>query len=328
MKNPFRLFLISAAISLLIPSAILLPHLKPAQMPQDSTEKTIEDTRYYSVYITAEHIVRQVSVRSYLIGAVAAEMPASYAFDALCAQCIASHTYAERMRHDNILHPDSGISGADFSDDPEAYQAFYSTDQLRKLWGDCYEENYKKITDAVDAVGDLVLYYDNAPIAAAFHACSAGKTESAKTVWGTDLPYLRSVLSADDVQFPQYETVVSFTPDTFSAAVQAVRQDITFPSDPSKWIGASELSDAGTVLKIGIGSGWMTGAELRAALALRSACFTMQYQADAHAFICTVHGSGHLVGMSQFGAHRMALSGASYDEILLHYYPETELRAV
>ena len=37
-------------------------------------------------------------------------------------------------------------------------------------------------------------------------------------------------------------------------------------------------------------------------------------------------GSGHGVGLSQWGAKQMAADGKRYDEILLHYYPHSELR--
>ena len=33
-----------------------------------------------------------------------------------------------------------------------------------------------------------------------------------------------------------------------------------------------------------------------------------------------MHGYGHGVGMSQYGANTMALAGADYREILTHYY--------
>ena len=39
----------------------------------------------------------------------------------------------------------------------------------------------------------------------------------------------------------------------------------------------------------------------------------------------TTKGYGHRVGMSQYGAEAMALQGHSYDRILMHYYPGTEL---
>jgi stage II sporulation protein D len=42
-------------------------------------------------------------------------------------------------------------------------------------------------------------------------------------------------------------------------------------------------------------------------------------------FFVTGHGWGHGVGMSQYGAYGFAQNGYTYDEILEHYYPGTEL---
>ncbi len=57
--------------------------------------------------------------------------------------------------------------------------------------------------------------------------------------------------------------------------------------------------------------------ELRSALGLRSACFTWEVQGDHLVFFVT--GYGHGVGLSQYGANRMAESGAPWPEILTHY---------
>ena len=36
-------------------------------------------------------------------------------------------------------------------------------------------------------------------------------------------------------------------------------------------------------------------------------------------------GFGHGVGMSQYGAYGLSLQGYSYEQIIRHYYPDTEL---
>ena len=45
-----------------------------------------------------------------------------------------------------------------------------------------------------------------------------------------------------------------------------------------------------------------------------------EYEKISGGWIFTVHGYGHGVGMSQYGAHYMALDGYDYLEILEHYY--------
>src|SRR6478672_8009852 len=42
-------------------------------------------------------------------------------------------------------------------------------------------------------------------------------------------------------------------------------------------------------------------------------------------FVFSGHGWGHGVGMSQYGAYGYALHGATYQQILAHYYPGTTL---
>jgi stage II sporulation protein D len=45
-------------------------------------------------------------------------------------------------------------------------------------------------------------------------------------------------------------------------------------------------------------------------------------------FVFTGQGFGHGVGLSQWGAQGMALGGASYQQILAHYYVGTSLTSV
>ena len=59
-----------------------------------------------------------------------------------------------------------------------------------------------------------------------------------------------------------------------------------------------------------------------------SVCATSCFQAPAGSgalLVFSGHGWGHGVGMSQYGAYGFAQHGASYDQILAHYYPGTTL---
>jgi stage II sporulation protein D len=55
------------------------------------------------------------------------------------------------------------------------------------------------------------------------------------------------------------------------------------------------------------------------------ACFTAPAGSGA-LFIFSGHGWGHGVGMSQYGAYGYAQHGATFQQILAHYYPGTTLR--
>ena len=93
--------------------------------------------------------------------------------------------------------------------------------------------------------------------------------------------------------------------------------------DPSAWFGTPVLDDSGRVASIPVGSETLTGAQVRALFSLRSAAFSVAYGGGIFTF--TVTGSGHGVGMSQYGANVMAAHGSGYADILAHYYPGTAL---
>ncbi len=308
----------------LIPAKCIRPHTTQADaVPEETTEseppttEAIKSERIYHVLDTESGQILEIPLRSYLIGAVGAEMPVSFEQEALKAQVIASHTYAERQAAFADQHPE--LNGADFSDDPDQYQAFYTEEELKNLYQENFDLYYQKLADAVDAVQDEILIYEDQPIIAAFHAISAGKTESAANVWGNEIAYLQSVDSEEDLNAPQFMQSVSYTPDEVRERLEASRTGLFLGTDIAHWFGEPFCSDAGTVLQISVGTSIFTGQELRSIFSLRSAAFKIRY--EDRKFIFTTNGYGHDVGMSQYGANAMACNGADYQEILMHYYP-------
>ena len=87
---------------------------------------------------------------------------------------------------------------------------------------------------------------------------------------------------------------------------------------PGSWLGEVALTDGGGVKYAFIGGISYTGTQLRTMLDLNSTAFTMS--ADEYGITVTTKGRGHRVGMSQYGADAMALTGAGYQEILSYYY--------
>jgi stage II sporulation protein D len=75
-------------------------------------------------------------------------------------------------------------------------------------------------------------------------------------------------------------------------------------------------------------AGPAAGAGSQAARLRSSVCTASCYAAPAGSgalFLFSGHGWGHGVGMSQWGAYGFAQHGATYDQILQHYYPGTAL---
>lgn len=292
---------------------------EPAETPETKTELC---SSYAMLNITSGK-VEEISPREYLIGAVCAEMPATFEPEALKAQAVAAHTYAERQHllEQNDATPE--LYGADFSNDSSQYQAYFTENQAKQYYGENFESCYSKISDAVDEVLPYLLEYDGTPIIAAFCSMSSGTTESAETVWGSQVDYLVSVESSADTTAPRYLETKEIKTNEFRKVLSEALPDAVWDDDPAKWIQLGETSEAGTVLTVTVGGQELTGQEFRELLELRSAAFTVEYADGKLTFI--TRGYGHGVGMSQYGANAMAKDGADWKEILAHYYPGTEI---
>lgn len=268
--------------------------------------------------------VMEVPVREYVIGAVCAEMPASFEPEALKAQAVAAHTYAERQRRISRNSPKKELCGADFSNDTSKYQGYFTDSQIKHYFGENYDEYYGKISAACDEVVDCILTYQDEPIIAAFHSMSAGMTESAENAWGTAVDYLVPVDSSADKTAPKYEEEVRVTQSFLKSRLEDVFTGVELGEDASRWIMPAERSDSGTVLTAVLGDKTVTGNEIRTALGLRSADF--QVRIEGNDAVITTKGFGHGVGMSQYGANAMAKEGKTWQEILAHYYPGSEIK--
>ncbi len=287
-------------------------------MPTTSQNQTANDG-VFRILNKDTGAVSEVPDKEFVIGTVAVEMYPTYHAEALKAQAVACYTYYSVQRNKQRAAPDEALKGADLSISSAGLPLFYTTDQLKARWGDNYTTNYKKISDAVEAVFGKRITYNGELIQAVYHAISAGTTDSAAVVWGNEIAYLQPVASPGDNLSPAYESNVSLTPDQFSQKLKAAIQGLQLSGQPDTWLGNDlQTAASGTVTKLSIGGTALTGQQIRDALGLRSACFTVRFKDGLFSF--NVLGYGHNVGMSQYGADVLARQGSTWDEILHFYY--------
>ena len=302
------------AAALILTPAITLP----GGLVTQNTAAENKEEQTVTVFLSAEKDAVTLPMTEYLIGAVSAEMPASYHPQALMAQAVACHTYALYRRAQEAKSPTASLGGADLSDEPQVHQGYLSQADRQEKWGADFAQNEEKVREAVEKVQTQILTYDGAPICAAFFSVSSGQTESALTVFGDDLPYLQSVASDSDRLSPACETTVMFSESEFSDLAQKLG-DVDLSDDADDWIGEQKTTDSGFTTEITVGDKTVSGNAFRNAFGLRSAVFTVSHTESG--FRIHTKGHGHLVGMSQYGANAMASDGADYKQILLHYYP-------
>lgn len=259
--------------------------------------------------------VRDMTMEDYLMGVTAAEMPASFAEEALKAQAVAARTYTLYKLTSGGNHGDT----ADICTDSTCCQAYISQEAARSSWGEQADALEEKIRTAVtDTDGEAILY-GGVPILAVFHSSSAGLTRAAGQVWQNDLPYLQPVDSPEaSASIPNYYSRVDFSPETIREKLLARIPAADLAGDQKTWLKNAVRDSAGSVETVEVGGVTVKGSTVRAALGLRSACFEWELQDGRFAFYVTGHGHG--VGLSQYGANAMAEAGADYKTILTHYY--------
>ncbi|MBQ3404399.1 MAG: stage II sporulation protein D [Oscillospiraceae bacterium] len=263
--------------------------------------------------------VKTLCLDEYLIGVVAAEMPADFDIEALKAQAVAARTYT---MYKLFAEPSASHPEADVCSDIKCCKAYSTGDTLKAKWGTSYENNLKKITDAVRSTDGQYLKYEGEPILAVFHSCSAGTTERSENVWSRALPYLVCVDTPEtEADVPGYSTTVTVLKSDYMDSIRERFPDVDFSRYPL--IGEISLTEGGRVDGVVTGGVSVSGTLMRSIFELRSAAFEMEEHGDDVVF--HVSGYGHGVGMSQYGANVLAHSGSNYIEILSWYYPGTAL---
>jgi SpoIID/LytB domain protein len=276
----------------------------------------------------------ELPLENYLAGVLPAEMPARWPQEALKAQAIAARS--ETLANLGLKH---ALEGFDFC----------SLEHCRAYGG---QGGRHAGTDlAVTATENQVLTDGRRVIPAVFSANCGGWTENNENVWAAPPdPALRAVadfppgriLVAPDGSPPALNQWLRTAPPAYCSADPAYfRWTRRYSMEELSRI-VNEKHPVGTIRDLELGERGASGrlkwirvigtkdsALIRSELAIRlalgglpSAMFTIEMVRGERGstVIFTGGGHGHGVGLCQHGARGMALSGASCQDILTHYF--------
>jgi stage II sporulation protein D len=278
-------------------------------------------------------VVNRVGLESYLQGVVTAEMghraPAEHS--ALLAQAVVSRTYALRnlgrwkaQGYDLSATVSDQVYGGQSAESPEG-------------------------TGAVGETRGLVLTYDGALIEAFFYSTCGGQTaDGAEVFRGAVRPYLRSIAdrAADGSVYcsisPRYRWHEEWTGDALLATLQRNLPSVSRVQSADireiSGIRVARRGRSGRVDRLAIGLGGpevqLEGPVIRQVIRLnsgeplRSTAFDLVASSGPHGITHLVldgMGSGHGVGLCQWGAVGRARAGQGYQQILAAYFPGTRL---
>ncbi len=253
-------------------------------------------------------VVNVLGIEKYLNSVVGSEMPTKWPIEALKAQAIASRTYALKQKGNNLFDIDST--------------------QKNQVYNGLGSRTYKTIR-AVKSTRSLVLTYKNKLINALFHSSSGGMTENSQDVWKNKYPYLSSVKDFDKNN-PKFRWQKKITSNELINL---------FPKIGGlKNIEILDITSTGRVKNLELigayGSDQISGVDFRKRLGLNSNFIRFKFFEEGlnnntpqkKGLIVFGQGSGHGVGMSQWGAKYLASRGQKAERILKHFYKGVQVK--
>ncbi len=247
-------------------------------------------------------LVNVLPLEEYVVAVLGGEMPPSFPLEALKAQAVAARTYALNKKLETLDEP-----------------FHLGSSVLAQVYGGLEREN-PKTKEATDTTRGQVVTFDLEPIEAYFHSSCGGQTETGLQALGRDLPYLQSV-SCPCGKHPA-------TQWTTTLSAQELEEVLGHEArGEMKVLGRTST---GRVRRLQVGSRFLDGVEFRQRFGyerVRSLLFEVTPDGKGGEHLAG-RGFGHGAGLCQWGAKLMADSGKGYREILLHYYPGTELQTL
>lgn len=265
--------------------------------------------------------LEEMELEEYLVGVVAAEMPAAFNLEALKAQAVVARTYTVNQM---LAFGGKGCDkhpGADICTDSTHCQAWDGEEKLLAKWpSDEAGINLNKLRDAVRQTAGEVALHDGKLIDAVFHANCGGQTENSEDVWSAALPYLRgkNCPYCDNTRWSKTE--VTYTGAEFTQMILPYVSALPVSATGRPLLDAAVRTSSGRIRQLSIAGETVTGRDFRSALKLPSTNVTWQISGENVTF--TSKGYGHGAGLCQYGADGMAASGKTYQQIIEYYYTD------
>ncbi len=269
--------------------------IKEKGMVEPTIEVELEDGR-----------VKKIGIEEYVAGVVAGEMQKGWPRNAYAAQAIKARTFTMKRLEEN---GNNRISSQ--HEEAQAYKP---------------ENITAEIKEAVKMTRGEVATYQGDYIKAWFHSSAGGETTTAKVGLAykkDEPPYIKSIKSPDD-EAPA--DIRNWQIKLTGNDILKVLEEAGERTEGIKDVKILKKDKTGRIVDIKIfhnqGSKQMKGAEFRTAVGSDKLKSTKvdRITKQGDAFLFTGSGYGHGVGMSQWGAYKLAKDGKSPQEIINHYF--------
>ncbi|MDO8462647.1 MAG: SpoIID/LytB domain-containing protein [Deltaproteobacteria bacterium] len=250
--------------------------------------------------------VSEIGLEEYLMGVLGGEIPREWPLEVLKAQAVAARTYTLYRKQ----NPRSEFYDLESTVEDQVFGPTGKKD--------------KKIHQAVSETWGEVLKKGEEPFTAYYHSCCGGRLEEASTIWAKgEEPF---VTDSYCTACPSY----SWEEEISKSELVSLLADWGLEADRPWSLKISLTTQSGRakelVLTTSSGTKKISTNDFRRRLGyqrIKSNWFEIEEKEEVYLF--RGHGSGHGVGLCQWGAKGMAEQGLTYQEILKFYYPDTTI---
>lgn len=255
-------------------------------------------------------VVHPLDLETYVTGIVSSELPRGWPLAAYQAQAVAARTFAVSQKYRRLdlpYHMESSVLD----------QVYHGVEREHAL-----------AEEAARTTRGLVLTWQRHLAQTYFHAACGGTTESALEGWGTGIDYLPGS--------PCGRCMTAGTNRAkWSVKVRRSDADKAFSKlvgGPLSEVRIASRTATGRVKQVELQSGKkkkvISGADFRRLLGWSVVWSTQidRITLEKATLIVDGRGSGHGVGMCQWGAKGYGDDGVPFEDILARYYPGARLK--
>lgn len=271
---------------------------------------------YFRIYDTSSKKILQVSDKEFCCNALITQVESDYPTEALKALAVTIHTYYSYIRENKISDNDK----YDFKCNSKVWEIYVTKSEIKEKWGATFNDSYSIFEKAVGQVENQLIYYNNKLCTTPFFEISNGTTNSYKEIYGTDIPYLINTPSPFDTTANNYKLTTVISKNDFDSTMKSLIKNY---NNKNSEITNIQKNNFGTVLSLDIGNYKVSGLKFSNSLKLRSSSFDIELIENEYNI--TTYGYGENVGLSKYGAAKLADQGYTYKEILKYYFYGVEL---
>ena len=261
-----------------------------------------------TVYMKEQGVGRVVGFDVYAEGVLSAVLEPDAREETMKAMAVVLRTYVAYMSQNGLL-VDSTSLGQPWLSEGERLAKGVDVHKIRKALSD---------------TRGCTIHYNEKVILPLYFQVSNGTTRNFADVWGSDVAYLKSVESSWDKGASDYMKKIYVSRRKLIRCLSEVDGiEISWGQLTENMVQIVEKDPAGYIQEIQSGGQTYSGEDFRCRLGLPSACFDYEVKKEGILFTC--YGCGHGVGLSIYGANAMAEEGRDWKEIILWYFPGTNV---